>query len=206
MVYTEESLGVLGAAVAECEQVLSEGKATQAEVNSYLETLEAAYNALVKYIAPTKVYITVPENQDGVTVPNDGYVRKTARTLTNTKIQLDMVVNPEDAIYKEITWSSSNDAILVDDSGLVTNTISGAKAADITVTVTAYDGNTVSDTIHVSFVRAGVTKFEYANDMVFGPAGSVKVVRPTTDELGIADTTLDSSYLTECTTPPPMRA
>ena len=199
MVYTEESLGVLGAAVAECEQVLSEGKATQAEVNSYLETLEAAYNALVKYIAPTKVYITVPENQDGVTVPNDGYVRKTARTLTNTKIQLDMAVNPEDAIYKEITWSSSNDVILVDDSGLVTNTISGAKAADITVTVTAYDGNTVSDTIHVSFVRAGVTKFEYENDMVFGPAGSVKVVRPSTDELGIADTTLDSSYLTECT-------
>ncbi len=199
MIYTEESLGVLGTAVAECQTVINEGKATQSEVNSYLDTLNAAYEGLVRYIAPTSVNITVPDNQDGVTIPNDGYIRKTAKTLTNTKIQLGMTLSPDNAIYQSVEWTSSNNIILVDETGMVTNTISGAKAADITVTVTAYDGTSVSDTVHVSFVRAGVTKFEYENDMVYGAVNTTKSVKPTTDELGIADTQLASSYLTDCT-------
>lgn len=199
MVYTEESLGVLGAAVAECQQVINEGSATQAEVDSYLETLNAAYAALVRYIAPTEVYITVTDGQEGVTIPNDGYVRKTARTLTNTKIQLNMVADPEDAIYQSVEWTSSNNTIIVDDTGLVTNTISGAKAADITVTVTAYDGNVFTDTIHVSFVRYGVTKFDYEKDVVYGSVGISKSVKPTTAELGIEDANVSTSYLTDCT-------
>jgi len=196
MIYTEESLGVLGAAVAECEQVVNDGKATQAEVYSYLDTLNAAYNALVKYIAPDSISIAVPENQEGVTIPNDGYVRKTARTLTNTKIQLSAVINPEDAIYKNIEWTSSNAAVIVDETGLVTNTISGAKAAVITVTVTAYDGTTQSASINVSFVRYGVTKVEFADDIVFGSAGTSKRITP---ELGIENTQLATSYLSDCT-------
>ncbi|MBR3148768.1 MAG: Ig-like domain-containing protein [Eubacterium sp.] len=198
MVYTEESLAVLAEAVAESAQVVNEGKATQAEVNSYLETLNAAYNALVRYIAPTEIHITVPDGQESVTIEHDGYVRKTARTLTNAKIQLGLALTPDNAIYREIEWSSSNNLILVDENGEVTNTISGSKAATITVTVTAYTGDVFTDSINVSFVRYGVTKFDYEKDVVFGKVDAAKSVKPTTDELGIEDAQVASSYLTDC--------
>ncbi len=199
MIYTEESLGVLGAAVAESRAVINEGKATQSEVNSYLDTLNAAYNGLVKYIAPTEINITVPEGQEGVSVPNDGYVRKTANTLTNTSIQLGLNVEPADAIYKNVQWSSSNTAITVDDNGLVKNTISGAKAAVISVTVTAYTGESFTTSVNVSFVRKPVTKLEFPNDIVYGAVGKTKSIKLTAADLGIETGYAETSYLTDCT-------
>ncbi len=198
MIYTEESLGVLGAAVAESAQVVSDGKATQAEVNSYLDTLNAAYEGLVKYIAPDSVTITVPEGQDGVTIPNDGYVRKTANVLANAKLQLSAIVEPEDAIFKEVEWTSSKATVLVDETGLVTNT-AGARAATITVTYTGYDGTVVSDSINVSFVRYPVTKVEFPNDIVYGSVDTSKSIRLTAEDLGISNTNVPTYYLTDCT-------
>ena len=197
MEYTEESLGALGAAVAECQQVVNAGSATQAEVNSYLETLNAAYDALVRYIAPNEVVIAVEEGQDGVTIPNDGYVRKTANVLASAKIQLNAIIGPEDALYREIEWSSNKSTVLVDETGLVTNT-AGARAADITVTVTGYEGTVVTDTIHVSFVRYPVTKAEFPDDVVFGSVGDTKSVKLTANDLGISNTTQTNYFVTDC--------
>ena len=197
MIYTEDSLGALGAAVAECQQVVNEGKATQAEVNSYLETLNAAYNGLVKYIAPDEVVIIAQADQDGVTTPHDGYIRKTANILAASKLQLEAIIDPENAIYREIEWSSDKSTVLVDENGLVTNT-AGARAADITCTVTCYDGTVVSDTVHVSFVRYPVTKAEFPNDIVFGSVGDTKSVKLTAADLGISNTTQTNYFVTDC--------
>ncbi|MBR0413238.1 MAG: Ig-like domain-containing protein [Eubacterium sp.] len=197
MIYTEESLGVLGAAVAECQQVVNAGSATQAEVNSYLETLNAAYNGLVRYISPTEVVITPQSDQDGVTIPHDGYVRKTANVLAASKIQLEAVIEPENAIYREVEWTSDKSTVLVDENGLVTNT-AGARAADITVTITGYDGTQVSDTVHVSFVRYPVTKAEFPNDIVFGAVGDTKSVKLTASDLGISNTSQTNYFVTDC--------
>ena len=198
--YTEESLSVLNAAVQESDSVVREGKATQAEVNSYLETLNAAYEALVQYIAPSEVTITVPEGQENVTIPNDGFVRYTSDgLLTNKKIQLSVVMDPPNAIYREVNWTSSNSAVSVDENGLVTN-LEGPQAAVITATFIGYDNTIASDTINVSFVREGVTKVDCENDLVYGAADTVKSIAPKPTELGLTAGKTDLYYSAYCET------
>lgn len=178
-VYTEESLNVLAAAVVESEEVVKLGIATQAEVNSYLETLVAAYNSLVKYIAPTGVEIIVDGEQNGVSEPNKGFVRMTSSNsiLTNKKIQLAARVLPDDEsqpIYESITWESSSSSVSVDETGLVTNISATGNYAVITCTVTGYDGESYSSSIYVSFVRYGATAVTFDDDMIYGAPQQTK--------------------------------
>lgn len=195
-VYTEESLTVLSAAVTEAKQMVDDGKATQAEVNSMLETLNAAYNGLVKYEAVTGVVLGIEENSN-VTIPNEGYVRYTGNTLNGKTVQLTYSLQPSSsAICNSIEWTSSNENVTVDSYGLVTNTTATAKYSTITCTVEDEFGNIYSSSIVVSFTRYGVTAVTFDTDMIYGAPQEVKQIKP---NLNQSSTTIASSYINDCT-------
>ncbi len=180
VVYTEASLNVLAAAVQECEAVIEAETAKQSEVNSYLETLTAAYNGLVEFVPATGVEIVIGDGQDAVSEPNDGFIRYTSSNslLTNKKLQLEAKLLPADKqpVYKTIEWTSSNDLLQVDDLGLVTNLSPTGSWAIITCTITTEDGNTFSDSKYVSFVRYGATAVTFNDSKIYGaPAQKKKI-------------------------------
>ena len=181
-VYTEESLNTLAAAVQECESVIEQETATQAEVNSYLETLNAAYNSLRKYVPATGVEVAVDGEQSGVSEPNEGFVRYTSSNslLTNKKIQLKARILPEEdePLYESIVWTSSNSAVQVDELGLVTNLSPRGAYSLITCTVTTEEGDSYSDSIYVTFVRYGATAVTFDSDKIYGAPQQTKQLVP----------------------------
>ena len=65
----------------------------------------------------------------------------------NSEVQLSVIISPEDATYKSVEWSSSNDAIAsVDANGLVTM----HSAGDAIITATTTDGTNLSATCSIN--------------------------------------------------------
>ena len=180
-VYTEESLNVLAAAVQECETVIEQEVAKQSEVNSYLDTLNAAYNGLVRYVPATGVNIEIGGEQSGVSEPNEGFIRYTSSNsiVVNKKVQLAADLKPDDCepLYQSIEWTSSNDLLQVDDLGLVTNLSPVGSWAIITCTVTTEEGDSYSDSVYVSFVRYGATAVTFDEDMIYGAPEQTKALK-----------------------------
>lgn len=178
--YTKDSLEVLSAAVAEAKTMIDEGKATQAEANAMLETLNAAYNSLVLYVAAESVEVGFAE-EDAVSSPNPGFIRYTVSSLSfsGKSFHLEPVVYPEGAVYASVEWSSSNSDITVNDSGVVTNNSASAGVTLITCTVTNETGEKCTGTAYVSFVRNGATGISFADETVFGAPTQTAQLSPT---------------------------
>lgn len=194
-VYTEDSLTVLSAAVTEAKQMVDDGKATQAEADSMLEILNAAYNGLVKYEAATGVVLGAEENSN-VTIPNEGYIRYTGAVLNGKTVQLTYELLPSSsAIYKSVEWTSSNENVTVDSYGLVTNTTSPAKYSTITCTVEDEFSNRYSSSVIVSFTRYGVSAVTFDSDMIYGAPQEIKKLTP---NLNQESTTVASSHIDDC--------
>ena len=178
--YTEESLNTLSAAVQESEAVLESENAKQSEVDSYLETLIAAYNGLRRYVPATGVEVVIDGEQSGVSEPNDGFIRYTSSNsiLTNKKLQLKANILPveDEPLYQSIEWTSSNDLLQVDDLGLVTNLSPVGSWAIITCTVTTEEGDSYSSSKYVSFVRYGATAVTFDSDKIYGAPAQIKKV------------------------------
>ncbi len=192
--YTEESLNVLSAAVAESKIVVDEGKATQAEVDAQLKKINDAYNALVRYEPVTGLNITYDKDQANVTEPNDGFIRYTSATLNSRTVQLDAGLQPAGGMYKSIEWTSSNENITIDKYGLATSKTPQAKYAVITCTVTNVYDQTFTDSIYLSFVRYGVTQITFDSDKVFGAPQEVKNVSPNLNQGSL----IQSSKINDC--------
>lgn len=75
------------------------------------------------------------------------------KNYTKYSYDFDYQVNPKTAMYSKAVWSSSNDSIKVDDNGVCTPTKNEACSADITCTITDYNGTKVTDTKHIAFAR-----------------------------------------------------
>lgn len=195
-VYTTESLATLSTAVEQARKMINDGTATQAEVDAMYDTVVAAYNALVKYVAATGVQIGF-EQTSGVTEENSGYFRYTGNLLRSKTIQLTATTLPTPtAVYKEILWKSSNDNVSVDEFGLVTCNSASAQYADITCTVIDELDNTYSTTVTVSFVVYGVTAVTFDTDMVYGAPQETKQITP---NLNQKSTLVQSSIINKCT-------
>ena len=70
----------------------------------------------------------------------------------NSEVQLSVIILPEDATYKSVEWSSSNDVIAsVDANGLVTM----LSAGDAIITATTTDGTNLSATCSIN-VYSGI--------------------------------------------------
>ena len=79
------------------------------------------------------------------------------QSYKNKTVQLGVALNPSNAMYSSIVWSSDNDKVTVDRNGLVTNTHNSADSAKITVKATDYTGCSVSDSVYVSFANVVAT-------------------------------------------------
>jgi uncharacterized protein YjdB/acyl carrier protein len=175
-VYTSDSLDALQQVVSESQEMINENSATQAEVEQMIEKLDNAYNSLVKYVATTGVKIGYTE-ESNVTSVNDGFIRYTGTvSLNNKTLTLVPIVDPDGSVYTDITWTSSNDNISVDENGVVTSNTANASVAKITCTVKNVFGSEFTDSVYVSFVRSGATGISFKDEMVYGaPAQTVKV-------------------------------
>ncbi|MGN0522200.1 MAG: Ig-like domain-containing protein [Eubacterium sp.] len=70
---------------------------------------------------------------------------------------LDFKVLPADAMYSDITWTSSDSSITVDKNGVCTPASNDPCAAKITCTVTDYMGTQTSDSVYIAFSRTKAT-------------------------------------------------
>lgn len=69
----------------------------------------------------------------------------------------DYAVHPAKAMYSNVQWTSSNNSIVVDKNGRCTPANNAACCADITCTITDYNGTVVSNTKTVAFARTKAT-------------------------------------------------
>lgn len=194
--YTKESLDELSAVIAEAQKMISDARATQAEVDDMEARLDAAYNGLVRYIAVTTVKLTAEESE-GVETVNDGYIRYTGVMINGREIILKPVFNAEKAVYSEISYESSNSNIIVDENGVVTNKSAIAGSAKITCTVTNVFGYTCTDSVYVTFARYGVTGISFDKEMVYGAPAAQVILTPTITNTN--GTALASSFVKTCT-------
>lgn len=195
--YTYDTLDVLIERVAQAKTMIDEGRATQAEVNAMIASLDEAYNSLVEYIPVSNVSISVNE-QDGVSVVRDGFIRYTGTFLNGKSIDLIPVFNDPNAVYNSIEWLSSNNNITVNAEGVLTNNVSQAGSTKITCKVTNEFGETYIGECYVSFVRYGVTGISFADEKVFGaPAQTVTlspVIKNSSNSGTIGTTVKDCIY------------
>ena len=192
--YTEESINNLSVVVAEAQTMINEGKATQAEVEDMIVRLDEAYNALEYYVAVTSVKIGAVEDTN-VTVVKDGYIRFTGTFINNTQVLLKPIFNSEDAIYTELTWTSSNPNMTVDENGILINKSANAGVTEVTCTVSNVFGSTFTASAYVTFARNAVTGISFADEKVFGAPSQTVTLEPTITNAANATT----SYVKECT-------
>lgn len=82
------------------------------------------------------------------------------KNYKNYSYDFDFAIKPVGAMYSKEVWTSSNSSIRVDENGVCRPTSNDPCAADITCTVTDYNGTTVSDTKHIAFARTKATGVE----------------------------------------------
>lgn len=194
--YTEESLDILTAAVAEAQAMIEDGRATQLEVNEMAAKLDAAYNSLVLYVAVTTVQLSA-EEAEGVEIVKEDYIRYTGSMINGREITLKPIFNSDSAVYTDISYESSNSNIAVDNDGVVTNKSAIAGSALITCNVTNAFGYTCSDTVYVTFARYGVTGISFEDEMVYGAPAAQVLLNPIITNTN--NSALASSYVKTCT-------
>lgn len=102
------------------------------------------------------------------------------KNYTKYSYDFDFKVNPTNAMYSRAVWTSSNSSIKVDENGVCTPTSNDPCSADITCTVTDYNGTKVSDTRHIAFVKTAAEGVELKqteiNDAKIGETSQLEAV------------------------------
>ena len=180
--YTVASYDALKEAYARANEVYNDESAAQSDIDSVTTAVESAFASLKKLIKPEAVFIQYG-GEDA-----DEYISKevnlsTSFTYQNNSIKLDTRISPLDSMYKTVEWTSSTDLISVDESGNVSPTENKACYGVINLKVTDERGNTVTDSVNVSFARYPVTKVEITPSEVNAPFESepVKLTAKCTD-------------------------
>ncbi len=127
---------------------------SQDTCNKAAQNIIDIYSRIGAYVQVYGITIT----RDGETAPK--FITKKVelyQSYKNKTVQLGATLNPSNAMYSSIVWSSDNDKVTVDQNGLVTNTHNSADSAKITVKATDYTGCSVSDSVYVSFANVVAT-------------------------------------------------
>ena len=146
---------------------------TWSSSNTVVATVDA--NALVTALAPGTATITATTN-DGSDLTASCTLTVSPQTIVATSITLDMneallavgntltinaIVLPEDATYKSVTWSSSNDQIAtVDANGLVTAIAAGTA----TISASSVDGSNLSTACVITVIEPTVSSVLEINE------------------------------------------
>lgn len=176
--YTNASLQNFKNALDLANKVISEATADQADVNTTIETLNTAYNSLEKFVPVTGVSVTLEES-DNASVVNEGFIRYQALALNGASLKLNTALEPADCSSgTTVEWSSSNSNITVDQYGLVTKNGISADYAKITAKVTDEAGNTVENSVYVSFVITPVQSVSFDEEFVYGSPSTTVTLDP----------------------------
>lgn len=175
--YTAQSLENLSVAVNEAKIMIDAQSATQKEVNDMLERLNQAYNDLEEYKFATGVSINV-DGQENVSVVNEGYIRYEATSIYGKEINLNPTPYPENAVYKTMSFSSSDSTIKVDENGVVKNTSLNPAYATITCTITNEKDETYESKYYVSFTKHGITGVSFNQELVYGSPSTMVTLAP----------------------------
>ena len=129
-----------------------EEMASQNVVDTTAAELLASFTKVGGFVGVTSLQILGTKKEE---LKSDYVTVKVGATKNYTKYSYDFdyQVNPKTAMYSKAVWTSSNDSIRVDDNGVCTPTSNDACSADITCTITDYNGTKVSDTKHIAFAR-----------------------------------------------------
>ncbi len=128
--------------------------ATQAQCDEATQYLAINFNALNQY-----------QPLDGVAITFDGTPAPDYKTLkvgmlqvfSNQSLQFSYALDPADADFKSITWSSSNSSISVDSTGKCAPTANKACWSVITLRAEDFIGNVYTDTVSVAFANVPAT-------------------------------------------------
>ena len=130
------------------------------EADGDVEALKAGYAVL--QVAPVVAYSGSGVNSTLRLAVVDELVKAEAITLTSPaselfeseSIQLSATIAPENATYKTVRWSSSDETIAtVNNQGVVTGVSAPGTQAKVTITATALDGSGVSASREITVIK-----------------------------------------------------
>ncbi len=107
----------------------------------------------------------------------------TSKSYKSYSVDFDYSMNPENAMYSEMTWSSSSDSVTVTQDGVCTPSKNEECAAVITFSALDYMGNKVTDSVVVSFANYPVTgvtldKTEITDALVYNTGKLTPTIAP----------------------------
>lgn len=178
-----EDIERFNAALLQAKAVEANDDAFQFSVDDAFYELCEEYEKLSSIVGPESIMIT----RDGVDAGE--YTRNTVKLLDDyrdSSMQLGCVISPENALVRNVTWSSSNDKVYVSQNGYVYPTENKAQYSLITVTASDYRGFEISDSIYVSFVYKEVTGVTFESDTIEGIARETGSVKYTVEPKGLA--------------------
>lgn len=155
--YTYETSTEYTAAYNHAKEVEAGTVYSQEEIDTAAKRLNDALDNLKPYIHMEKLNIYY----NGETAPKFIAVKVPIyKTYTSQSVELSYDYAPSNAMYESITWSSDNEAVAVSESGKVSPAKNSACGACITLTATDHYGNTVENSVYVSFANNPVSSIE----------------------------------------------
>lgn len=154
---------------------------SQDTCNKAAQNIIDIYSRIGAYVQVYGITIT----RDGETAPK--FITKKVelyQSYKNKTVQLGATLNPSNAMYSSIVWSSDNDKVTVDQNGLVTNTHNSADSAKITVKATDYTGCSVSDSVYVSFANVPATGVTLNESEITGKVYNTVSIKATVQPTG----------------------
>ena len=179
----QEDIDEFTAALAQAKRVEQDDTVYQLAVDTAFEALSDAYEKLCDIVEPESVTITIDDADAG------DYYTKSVGLLDDYRdasVQLSCVISPDDALYRSVTWSSSNANVSVSQDGVVSPTVNSAQYSQITVTVTNHRGWEITDSIYVTFAYRPVTDLTFASETIYGYARETGKVEYTISPKGVA--------------------
>lgn len=180
-IYTAKSLEVLQQALSDAGVMLTNKRSTQQQVGEMIDIINSAFENLVPFVGVTGAQITLPEGQENVSMPNEGFIRYQAAVIRGASFTLEANALPADASPDSVVWSSSNESVITVQDGVVkkSNALATAACAVITATFTDEAGNTASASVYVSFVINAVEGISFSKESIGGRPGTTQTLKAT---------------------------
>ena len=153
--------------------------ASQTVVDTTAAELLAAFIKVGGFVGISDIEMKATNKED---MTSDYVTVKVGSTKNykNYSYDFDFEVKPAGAMYSKEVWTSSNSSISVDENGVCRPTSNDPCSADITCTVTDYNGTTVSDTKHIAFARTKATGVELDTYRIIdAKIGETRQLKPT---------------------------
>ncbi|MBQ9553314.1 MAG: Ig-like domain-containing protein [Clostridia bacterium] len=173
--------------LAQAKAVEQNGGASAAEINAAYNALGAAYAVLTPIIDPDQVFTL----RSGGLVYYDQVSVGLTTDYRNVSQQYSCLTYPYESLIRSVRWSSSNPNVSVSADGVVTPTVNDPQVAQITVTVTTYDGRELTNnpTLNVCFAKIHTSGLTFGAESMTGYLG----------ETGKISYTLSPQVLGHCT-------